>query len=86
MSYIVSESVASTQSVIAVSINYRTAAFGFLASSQVTASGNSNLGLHDIRFALEWIQKNIAAFGGDPTKVTVFGESAGRSWLLASTT
>ena len=66
-----------SQPIIAVSINYRLSAVGFLASSEVISSGNSNLGLRDQRLALEWLQDNIGIFGGDPDKITVFGESAG---------
>lgn len=62
---------------IAVTLNYRLSAWGFLSSSQVTGSGNTNLGLRDQRMALHWIQENIRAFGGDPDKVTIWGESAG---------
>lgn len=62
---------------IAVSINYRLAAWGFLSSSEIKESGNTNLGLRDQRLALQWVQENIAAFGGDPSKVTIWGESAG---------
>ncbi|KAJ5197799.1 uncharacterized protein N7498_006916 [Penicillium cinerascens] len=62
---------------IAVTLNYRLSAWGFISSSQVYGSGNTNLGLRDQRLALEWVQENIAAFGGDPSKVTIWGESAG---------
>ncbi|KAI9368145.1 Alpha/Beta hydrolase protein [Aspergillus egyptiacus] len=62
---------------IGVTLNYRLSAWGFLGSKEVTDSGNTNLGLRDQRLALHWIQENIAAFGGDPRKVTIFGESAG---------
>jgi len=50
---------------IAVSINYRLSAWGFLASKEVIGSGNTNLGLRDQRLALNWVQENIAAFGGE---------------------
>ncbi|KAL2862829.1 Alpha/Beta hydrolase protein [Aspergillus lucknowensis] len=62
---------------IGVTLNYRLSAWGYLGSKEVSASGNTNLGLRDQRLALQWIQENIAAFGGDPDKVTIFGESAG---------
>ena len=50
--------------------------FGFPASPELPVTGR-NLGFLDQRFALEWVQRNIHAFGGDPSKVTIFGESAG---------
>lgn len=62
---------------IAVTLNYRLSAWGFLSSSEVAGSGNTNLGLRDQRLALQWIRENIQAFGGDPDKVTIWGESAG---------
>jgi carboxylesterase type B len=43
--------------------------FGFLAGKQLAAEGSTNLGLCDQRLGLEWVSENIAAFGGDPTKV-----------------
>ncbi|OBZ77975.1 Lipase 2 [Grifola frondosa] len=63
--------------VIFVSFNYRQGPLGFPLGIEATARGALNLGLKDQLVALEWIQQNIAAFGGDPEKVTVFGESAG---------
>ena len=62
--------------IIAVSINYRLGILGFLAGSELTREGNINLGLHDQRMALRWVHENNASFGGDPEKVTIFGESA----------
>lgn len=63
--------------VIYVAVNYRLGGFGFLAGSQLQADGSTNLGLRDQRLGLEWVAENIAAFGGDPTQVTIWGESAG---------
>ncbi|OZJ04896.1 hypothetical protein BZG36_02513 [Bifiguratus adelaidae] len=77
LSYPVQQSVMGNTPVIGVSINYRLGAFGFLASSEVLHAGDMNNGLKDQILALRWIQENIGAFGGDPTKVTIWGESAG---------
>ncbi|KAJ5153460.1 uncharacterized protein N7482_009938 [Penicillium canariense] len=77
MSAIVENSYKIGKPFIAVTLNYRLSAWGFISSSEVSGSGNTNLGLRDQRLALQWIQENIAAFGGDPTKVTIWGESAG---------
>ncbi|QRV90083.1 carbohydrate esterase family 10 protein [Ceratobasidium sp. AG-Ba] len=74
---IVSTSIAMGQPVIYVSLNYRLGFFGFPVGSQTMRKGTTNLGLYDQRMAIEWVQNNIAAFGGDPTKATLFGESAG---------
>jgi para-nitrobenzyl esterase len=59
--------------VVCVTINYRVAADGFL----YLGGGDANRGLLDQVAALEWVRENIAAFGGDPDNVTIFGESAG---------
>ncbi|KAF3009971.1 hypothetical protein E8E13_011274 [Curvularia kusanoi] len=77
MSYVVEQSVLNNKPVIGVSINYRLAAFGFLSSDEINAEGAQNLGLRDQRLALQWINKYISAFHGDPSKVTIWGESAG---------
>lgn len=77
LSFIVENSVKIGQPIIGVSINYRLSAWGFLQSIEMYGSGNTNLGLRDQRLALHWVQENIAAFGGDPSKVTIWGESAG---------
>ncbi|KAI1122656.1 carboxylesterase family protein [Nemania abortiva] len=64
-------------SYMAVSIAYRLGAFGFLSSADVQTSGVVNAGIHDMRFALQWVKKYIHHFGGDPHRVTISGESAG---------
>ncbi|KAG6829134.1 hypothetical protein H0H92_005608 [Tricholoma furcatifolium] len=76
-SVIVDRSIQLGTPVVYVSMNYRLNAFGFLASSEVRAAGVGNLGLQDQRQALRWVQQYIGAFGGDPTQVTIWGESAG---------
>lgn len=63
--------------VVAVAMNYRLNMYGFLQTPQLLAEGSSNAGLLDQRMALRWVQENIAAFGGDPDRVVVWGESAG---------
>jgi len=64
---------------IVVTINYRIGLLGFFAHPAIDAEGhlNGNYGLMDQRLALKWAKRNIGAFGGDPTRVTIFGQSAG---------
>jgi len=76
---------------VAVSVNYRTNVFGFFSHPELTKESphhaSGNYGLLDQVAALRWVRKNIAAFGGDPAKVTIAGESAGSisvSALMAS--
>jgi carboxylesterase type B len=68
--------------VIYVAMNYRLGAMGWLSGPSFQENGTANAGLHDQRFALEWVQKNIHLFGGDPKNVTVFGESAGGGSIM----
>ncbi|KAI0731479.1 sterol esterase [Fomitopsis betulina] len=74
---IVERSLVLDEPIIFVSINYRLNAFGFLASEEVLQAGLTNIGLRDQRFGMEWVNQYISAFGGDPNKVTIWGESAG---------
>lgn len=60
-----------------VSIQYRLGAFGFLSSAAVHRHGVANAGLWDVKAALEWVNNHIDRFGGDPSRITIAGESAG---------
>ena len=71
--------------VVLVTINYRLGPFGFLKLDEVTdgkISSSGNEGLMDQKLAIEWVKKNIDAFGGDPDNITLFGESAG-AWSVS---
>jgi carboxylesterase type B len=72
----------SGNNVIYVASNYRLGAFGFIAGTTMENKGLPNAGLWDQRAALQWTQNNIHLLGGDPTQVTVMGESAGAGSIL----
>lgn len=69
------------QGIVVVTINYRVGPFGFLAHPELTrearGTGAGNYGLQDMIEALRWVRGNIEAFGGDPARVTIMGQSAG---------
>ena len=70
-----------TQGVVVVTVNHRLGPFGYVAHPQLSAEsghdGSGNYGQMDLVMALQWVKRNIAAFGGDPDNVTVFGQSGG---------
>ncbi|KAF2183864.1 alpha/beta-hydrolase, partial [Zopfia rhizophila CBS 207.26] len=70
---------------VAVAIQYRLGAFGFLSSNEIKANGALNAGILDQAFALGWVQKYIHLFGGDSKKVTISGESAGGGSVMLHT-
>jgi para-nitrobenzyl esterase len=74
--------------VVIVTMNYRLNVFGFMAHPELTAEsgygGSGNYGLMDIATALQWVHDNISAFGGDPERVTIFGESAGGGAVMST--
>ncbi|POW22247.1 hypothetical protein PSHT_01579 [Puccinia striiformis] len=75
--FLVKKSMDMGMPVIHVTANHRLNAFGFLGGKEVGEAGVGNLGLKDQRLTLEWIKTHISQFGGDPDKVTIYGESSG---------
>ncbi|CAD6888653.1 unnamed protein product [Tilletia laevis] len=85
---LVDASIASNEPIIFVSIQYRVGVFGFIGGKEAAAASKTsdvdlNAGLYDQREALRWINKNIGYFGGDPQRVTAFGQSAGAASVSA---
>ncbi|KAK7748157.1 hypothetical protein SLS53_001412 [Cytospora paraplurivora] len=76
---LIEQAAADGQPLIYVAVNYRLGFFGFAKSRALVEAGHTNAGLRDQRAALEWVRDNIAWFGGDPTRVTVVGQSVGAS-------
>ncbi|KAM0123529.1 hypothetical protein ACHAP3_011064 [Botrytis cinerea] len=74
---LVIKSVEMNSAVVLVSLNYRLSAFGWLASEQLRQDNAKSGGTGVGNYGLEWVQRNIGSFGGDPKRVTLFGESAG---------
>ncbi|TGJ83809.1 hypothetical protein E0Z10_g4953 [Xylaria hypoxylon] len=82
-----SSHISSPDGLIYVALNYRLGALGWMFGDKFASEGGVvNLGLHDQRMALEWVQKNIHLFGGDPKRVTVMGESSGGGSILMQMT
>ncbi|KAG2139720.1 Alpha/Beta hydrolase protein [Suillus clintonianus] len=74
--------VESNYGVITVVLQYRLGLFGFLAGEAVKEGGAPNAGLLDQNYAFQWVQAHISSFGGDPTKVTIWGQSAGAGSVI----
>ncbi|TFY71854.1 hypothetical protein EVG20_g1159 [Dentipellis fragilis] len=72
----------SNYSVISINVQYRLGLFGFLGGQAVKNNGSLNAGMLDQQFALKWVQTYISKFGGDPTKVSIWGESAGAGSII----
>ncbi|RAL13890.1 alpha/beta-hydrolase [Aspergillus homomorphus CBS 101889] len=83
--YYLGMNIASRQSMVVVSVNYRLGALGWLTEPKPSNSSmiGTNQAMRDQLMALEWVQQHIAAYGGDPTKVTILGESAGGSSVMS---
>jgi para-nitrobenzyl esterase len=82
-------SIAADDDMVVVTVNYRLGVFGFLATSGLTADSGTdssgNYGIQDQRASMEWVRDNIAAFGGDPGRVTIAGQSAGSGSVCVHT-
>ncbi|KAJ7184688.1 Alpha/Beta hydrolase protein [Mycena filopes] len=72
----------STAPLIFASFEYRLGQFGFLGGTPVRNNGTLNVGLLDQKAALQWVQRYIGSFGGDPTRVTIMGQSAGAGSII----
>ncbi|KAI3030938.1 hypothetical protein CBS147347_2258 [Aspergillus niger] len=77
LTFIVKHSLNIDQPIIAVSVAYCLGPWGFFNGVELANEGSLNLGLKDQRLALHWVKENIAGFGGDPSKVVIYGQSAG---------
>ena len=81
------QTLARGEHVVVVSMNYRLGVFGFFALEALSAESehgvSGNYGIMDQTYALHWVRRNIAAFGGDPKRVTIFGQSAGAQSVFA---
>ena len=75
-----SDALAAHGNVIVVTINHRVSLWGFLSTEDEHAPGN--YGLFDQHLAIQWVHDNIKAFGGDPSRVTIFGQSAGGASVM----
>ena len=80
------EALVKSGNVIVVTINYRLGYLGFLADPGLDSEGHlaANYGLQDQQFAFAWVRRNIAGFGGNPDRVTIFGQSAGGASVLSN--
>ncbi|KAF6841075.1 putative extracellular lipase [Colletotrichum musicola] len=88
---LVAEGMSTGKPFVFVAVNYRVGAWGFMPGKDLMMEGSSNAGLLDQRMGLEWVQDNIASFGGptssgDPDKVTLWGESAGAISIFSQLT
>jgi carboxylesterase type B len=79
---LVQQSMENELPVLFVAINYRVNIFGFADSDALRSSKSLNAGLRDQRLALEWVKENIEYFGGNPDRVTIFGQSSGGTYTL----
>ena len=78
--------VAQNPGIVGVSPAYRLNALGFLAGPGIAIDGDYNVGLLDQRAAMEWVQRHINSFGGNPNEVTIIGESAGAASVVMHVT
>lgn len=77
LTYLVNRSIELGTPIVAASINYRKGPWGFMYGDEIKAEGTENLAIKDAMLALRWVKENIDAFGGDPSRITIQGESAG---------